>query len=121
MELTVWGGGKGNSAHCGFLRDLTFLGFLTASIDMPWWWLAYWHQRQFEIGGKRKSPSISDGNISIKKENIWQSQMKITLTLAHLRIGYLVGNPEVGNSEYMGHQDCPPQLVCFLWHNTGHG
>ena len=37
-----------------------------------------------------------------------------TLTLAHLRIGHMEGNPEVGNSEYMGHQDCPPQLVCFL-------
>ena len=44
-----------------------------------------------------------------------------TLTVAHLRIGHMEGNPEVGNSEYMGHQDCPPQLVCFLWHNTGHG
>ena len=41
------------------------------------------------------------------------SQLLITLTLAHLRIGYLVGNPEVGNSEYVGHQDCPPQLLCF--------
>ena len=40
--------------------------------------------------------------------------MMITLTLAHLRIGYLVGNPEVGNSDYMGHQDCPPQLLCFV-------
>ena len=38
----------------------------------------------------------------------------ITLTLAHLRIGYLVGNPEVGNSEYVGHQDCPPQPLCFF-------
>ena len=40
--------------------------------------------------------------------------IKITLTLAHLRIGYLVGNPEVGNSEYVGHQDCPPQPLCFF-------
>ena len=38
----------------------------------------------------------------------------VNLTLAHLRIGHMEGNPEVGNSEYMGHQDCPPQLVCFL-------
>ena len=34
--------------------------------------LAYWHRRQFEI---------SDGNISVKKENTGQSQMKSHLTL----------------------------------------
>ena len=39
---------------------------------------------------------------------------RITLTLAHLRIAYMVGNLEVGNSEYMGHQDCPPQLLCVF-------
>ena len=43
----------------------------------------------------------------------------MNLTLAHLRIAYMVGNLEVGNSEYIGHQDCPPQLqhyfsTCFL-------
>ena len=27
----------------------------------------------------------------------------------------LGGNPEVGNSESISHQDCPPQLLCFLW------
>ena len=47
--------------------------------------------------------------------------LRLNLTLAHLRIGHMEGNPEVGNSEYMGHQDCPPQLVCFWWHNTGPG
>ena len=29
-------------------------------------------------------------------------------------LAHMEGNPEVGNSEYMGHQDCPPQLVCFF-------
>ena len=27
----------------------------------------------------------------------------------------LGGNPEVGNSEYISHQDCPPQLLSFIW------
>ena len=26
-----------------------------------------------------------------------------------------VGNPEVGNPESISHQDCPPQLLSFLW------
>ena len=26
----------------------------------------------------------------------------------------LGGNPEVGNSESISHQDCPPQLLCFF-------
>ena len=35
----------------------------------------------------------------------------ITLTIAHLKIALLGGNPEVGDSEYMNHQNCPPQLI----------
>ena len=38
---------------------------------------------------------------------------KVNLTLAHLRIAYMVGNSEVGNSEYIGHKDCPPQSIIF--------
>ena len=38
----------------------------------------------------------------------------ITLMLAHLRIAYMVGNLEVGNSEYKGHQDCTLQQLCFV-------
>ena len=36
---------------------------------------------------------------------------EVNLTIAHLRIALLGGNPEVGNSEYMDHQNCPPQLT----------
>ena len=36
------------------------------------------------------------------------------LRIAHLGIGYLVGNPEVGNSEYISHQDWPPQLYFII-------
>ena len=32
--------------------------------------------------------------------------LDVTLTLAHLRIVHM-GNPEVGNFEYIGHQDTP--------------
>ena len=32
-------------------------------------------------------------------------------SLAHLNIALLGGNPEVGNSEYTDHQDCPPRLL----------
>ena len=35
------------------------------------------------------------------------------LRIAYLRIGYLVGNPEVVNSDYISHQDCPPQLLQY--------
>ena len=35
----------------------------------------------------------------------------VNLTIAHLRIALLGGNPEVGNSEYINHQNCPPQLT----------
>ena len=58
---------------------------------------------------------------SAMRDLVEQVGQRVNLTVAHLRIGHMEGNPEVGNSEYMGHQDCPPQLVCFLWHNTGHG
>ena len=27
----------------------------------------------------------------------------------------LGGNSEVGNPESISHQDCPPQLLCFIW------
>ena len=36
---------------------------------------------------------------------------RVNLTIAHLRIALLGGNPEVGNSEYINHQNCPPQLT----------
>ena len=36
---------------------------------------------------------------------------QITLTIAHLKIALLGGNSEVGNSEYINHQNCPPQLL----------
>ena len=41
---------------------------------------------------------------------VMMMMLMVNLTVAHLRIGHMEGNPEVGNSEYMGHQDCPPQL-----------
>ena len=42
----------------------------------------------------------------------------------HLRITLLGGNPELGNSEYMDHQDCPLQLETYFancpdnWYNA---
>ena len=39
-----------------------------------------------------------------------KSEGAVNLTVAHLRIGHMEGNPDVGNSEYMGHHNCPPQL-----------
>ena len=41
--------------------------------------------------------------------------LSITLRIAHLRIAHWGGNPEVGNSESISHQDCPPQLLSFWW------
>ena len=38
----------------------------------------------------------------------------INLRIAQLKIALLGGNPVVGNSESISHQDCPPQLLCFL-------
>ena len=40
----------------------------------------------------------------------------VNLTIAHLRIALLGGNPEVGNSEYMDHQNYKHifQTVCVF-------
>ena len=71
-------GGKGNTAF-GFLRDLIILVFGLH--------LQICHDGAWHIGTRAssklvsKSRSISDGNISVKKENIGQSQMKSHLTL----------------------------------------
>ena len=46
---------------------------------------------------------------------------KITLTIAHLKIALLGGNSEVGNSEYINHQNCPPQLLCIFSVNMAIG
>ena len=45
----------------------------------------------------------------------------ITLTIAHLKIALLGGNSEVGNSEYINHQNCPPQLLCIFSVNMAIG
>ena len=45
----------------------------------------------------------------------------ITLTIAHLKIALLGGNSEVGNSEYINHQNCPPQLLCIFSVNMAKG
>ena len=48
-------------------------------------------------------------------------QDAITLTIAHLKIALLGGNSEVGNSEYINHQNCPPQLLCIFSVNMAIG
>ena len=40
----------------------------------------------------------------------------ITLTIAHLKIALLGGN-----SEYINHQNCPPQLLCIFSVNMAIG
>ena len=60
-----------------------------------------------------ESMSVRD-NVSTKLSKypgLLLKRGKITLTIAHLKIALLGGNPEVGNSEYMDHQNCPPQLL----------
>ena len=55
-------------------------------------------------------------------ENPGKSILKtITLTIAHLKIALLGGNSEVGNSEYINHQNCPPQLLCIFSVNMAIG
>ena len=74
------------------------------------------NQKTYCICGppKLKTKEVLILTLSILINAFPDELMMITLTLAHLRIGYLVGNPEVGNSEYVGHQDCPPQPLCFF-------
>ena len=57
-----------------------------------------------QTGLAQKTPRSEDGDPR------WGSQ-SVNLTIAHLRIALLGGNPEVGNSEYINHQNCPPQLT----------
>ena len=49
-------------------------------------------------------------NIRIKVFYVSELKHVVNLTIAHLRIALLGGNPEVGNSEYMDHQNCPPKF-----------
>ncbi len=53
--------------------------------------------------------------------NVQNQSYLITLTIAHLKIALLGGNSEVGNSEYINHQNCPPQLLCIFSVNMAIG
>ena len=65
-------------------------------------------------------PMIND-NLHSSNHNSFDDHHWITLTIAHLKIALLGGNSEVGNSEYINHQNCPPQLLCIFSVNMAIG
>ena len=72
------------------------------------------HDDDEDHGDHDDDDYIHDGNalIMIKaagKKIAKNINHQVNLRIVHLRIGNLLGNPEVDNSEYMSHQDCPPQ------------